>query len=256
MPNSYHDEGDHSHNSDIDFTDFKPEVPASFHDVDMDIRDYHAECRNTDQRTINVVNNEENKQYFNTKSNTNQHNSMKIVPDFFGSQPESKPITDISTMKSNNMKYMMYNMSGHIQSLPDGMGEQFTTKISASLCDIKKEDNSPNTYKYSMPSSSFDERPLEKKSKQERNRESAKKCRQRKKEYLIKLEAELRSVREELALCKHELEVIKGDMFCKIEKEFVSLKKDLLSQAETVINNGLDTSSLDELLSKLTVYYF
>ena len=113
-----------------------------------------------------------------------------------------------------------------------------------------------NNGKFSLPScEEFDKAPI-KKSKQERNRESAKKCRQRKKEYIANLELKLKTVQEELAVCKYELEIIKGEMTCKLEKRFTDLRRDILSQAKAVINHNLTIPKVDELLNRYIVLFF
>ena len=130
-------------------------------------------------------------------------------------------------------------------SLPTPILEQLRSETDSLLIDGKREDTlDPNKYSFG-----FDD----KKSKQERNRESAKKCRLRKKEYVAKLEMELKLTKDELTACKRELEVLKGEMSCKIENEYINLKRDILLEAESIIANGVPTYALAEILGRLRV---
>ncbi len=133
-------------------------------------------------------------------------------------------------------------------SLPTPILGQLKSETDSLLIDGKREDTlDPN--KYSLNSFGFDD----KRSKQERNRESAKKCRLRKKEYLSRLEMELKSTKDELIACKRELEILKGEMSCKMENEYTNLKRDILLEAESIIANGIPTSVLAEILGRLRV---
>jgi hypothetical protein len=165
---------------------------------------------------------------------------LKDVQGVYGSLAETKQSTYNSSDKVLN--------TGLDQSMSYSMYEELKSETST------RKDEAQSPQKFSLQSCGLDDKNIEKKSKQERNRESAKKCRQRKKEYMYKMEAELKAIRQELALCKYELAILKGDLLSGIEQQYVNLKEGLLAQAKNILEEGADASKLEELLNHFNVY--
>lgn len=166
----------------------------------------------------------------------------------FESNRESKP----STGNFTERVFSIQSVPNYLQekSLPKQIPEELKSEYS-----VRKEEESLDPNKCSLQSNELEEKPI-KRSKQERNRESAKKCRQRKKEYLTKLENELQATKEELAICKHELETLRGNPLSKVEFEHEKMKAEILGQAKTTMESGILSTKLDELLNTLIVSCF
>ena len=97
---------------------------------------------------------------------------------------------------------------------------------------------------------------VSKKKKQERNRESAKKCRKRKKEYLIKLEAEIKALRDELAVCKNQLETARLNNEKTLLRQKMSADIDqFLLQAKSMLNSSkpIGSQHFSDLLNTFNV---
>ena len=154
----------------------------------------------------------------------------------FGIKSDSKPTTDNSIEKIFK-----------IQSIPN-----LGSLINPNSEEMKQGENSYKS-NFSLPSSGLDDRNLNKKKKQERNRESAKKCREKKKEYLYQLESELKDVKEELERCKCELELLKNQINSNLENQYNNHRNELLSQAAAILSSGMIIPKLTEILSKLLV---
>jgi hypothetical protein len=178
------------------------------------------------------------------KNDWGRHGCLKDMQSSYGSIQESKPSTDNFTESVFSIKSMPTCMLG--QSLPNQVSEELKSESSV----IKKEET---LHKFSLQSYDLDEKVTGKRSKQERNRESAKKCRQRKKEYLMNLENELKTTKEELAACRNELKILKGNVLTKIEEEYNKLKEELLTQAKNIIECGALNVKLDEFVNTISV---
>ena len=89
--------------------------------------------------------------------------------------------------------------------------------------------------------------------KQKRNRESAKRCRQRKKEYIMNLERELREVKKELENCKNELDLLRAGLEVNKENKTCKLKEEIMEKAQVIIDSGNGMPELDQLLQNLIV---
>jgi len=172
---------------------------------------------------------------------------LKSVQGPYGSVTETKQST--------------YNSAERVFSIQSGPNIGLDQSLSYSICEeVKSEtstrkDDVQSPLKFSLQSCDLNDRTIEKRSKQERNRESAKKCRQKKKEYLCKMEGELKATKQELAICKYELAVLKGNLLSEIEQQYVNLKEGLLGQAKNILEKGADISRLEELLNHFTVHY-
>ena len=119
--------------------------------------------------------------------------------------------------------------------------------------EMQREEASPNCRDSSSGGSVRDGSP-DKKSKQEKNRDSARKCRQRKKAYIVKLEIELKEVKEELKKCKDELNILKSKGISEIDQQFCQMKEQLLAQAKELLSLGKSaTPQLSEILGYLNV---
>lgn len=92
--------------------------------------------------------------------------------------------------------------------------------------------------------------------KQRRNRESAKKCRARKKEYIQSLEMQLREVKDELADCKIQLEMLKNGIAINLIEEFCKVNGDLLFQARDIIETDVPNFKLNNIVHELAVSFF
>ncbi len=156
--------------------------------------------------------------------------------------PLTAPTTEDS---SNNNKVFT------VQSLPNPVLEVLQPVQPENLPEEMQqaEDHSPDSKE--SPSYISGEGSSDKKSKQERNRESARKCRQRKKEYVSKLEAELKAAKEELAVCKNELAALKAKVSIAAEKGFTELRDQLASQIKKSLEVVKPMPQLAEIL-----YYF
>lgn len=252
------DENDYGPDSDIDFHNFEAASPPEFCDEVMNNPTARFESSSLVPEThlMKPLIKEGNRDSIYQKAFSygggmlGTPSPLGACQDFFGPKQYSKLSTDISIEKIFSIKSLPNPTLGDTKSLPNSTCEGLKGE-SASL--TKKGDDSPSSKKFSLASYYQEEKTCDKKSKQERNRESAKKCRQRKKEYLYRLETELRTVKEELAICKCELEILKGNLLSNVEYHFKTLKEELLSQAKVIIEHGMVTTKLDEILNNLTV---
>jgi len=170
--------------------------------------------------------------------------SLKDDHNSYESILESKQSTDNFTERVFSIKSVPNCVAG--RSLSNKTPEESKCELST-----RKQEEVP--HKFSLQSYDLEDKIVDRRSKQERNRESAKKCRQRKKEYIINLENELKTTKEELAVCKNELEILRGNILTNTEQEYNKLKEELLTQARSVIDNKTPTVKLDELVSTLSV---
>ena len=199
------------------------------------------------------------------KPTRNMHTVIGIPNEYdvFYRSPNVQPVQDRSNPLSIPQYSYPYNSlqaprrNQNVSSSADGQGEgtledqQPSSKGSpaASFVSASKECESDGLHN--------------RKKKQERNRESAKKCRRRKKEYLIKLETEVRMLRDQLATCRNELENVKSSnqkvqvtlkqqMDLNLEQMLLHIKE-LLNSAKTAepqqISNILNTFNV--MFSKL-----
>eukprot|EP00826_Nyctotherus_ovalis_P063407 TRINITY_DN929_c0_g1_i4.p1 TRINITY_DN929_c0_g1~~TRINITY_DN929_c0_g1_i4.p1 ORF type:complete len:388 (+),score=122.12 TRINITY_DN929_c0_g1_i4:353-1516(+) len=228
--------------SDPEFLDFEPAPIAEMYDDLMQGPPQTAPVHTmpTDSQLIKEgKGNEVNEKNF--TYNDAICNPLKSSQVSCGSFQASKLSTDCLTER-------MYSVQNHAlgRSLPSSMVEEHK-----SACLIKKEEEPPTPTKFSLQSCELDDKTLDKKSKQERNRVSAQKCRQKKKEYVFKMESELKTIKEELAICKYELELLRGNLLSRIEQQYVNLNEGLLAQAKRIIDSGTMTPKIDEFVTHI-----
>eukprot|EP01022_Parablepharisma_sp_SALTPOND_P029100 TRINITY_DN72555_c0_g1_i1.p1 TRINITY_DN72555_c0_g1~~TRINITY_DN72555_c0_g1_i1.p1 ORF type:complete len:362 (+),score=27.52 TRINITY_DN72555_c0_g1_i1:934-2019(+) len=140
-----------------------------------------------------------------------------------------------------------------VQSLPNPVLEDIKMHNETTPEAMQGDDQSPISKGSPAASYASGDGSAEKKSKQERNRESARKCRQRKKEYMNRLEAELKSVKEELAACKNELAIARANSMQGLNQQFKQMKKQLLDQTKKLMELGKPAAQLNEYLYYLNV---
>jgi molecular chaperone GrpE (heat shock protein) len=98
-----------------------------------------------------------------------------------------------------------------------------------------------------------------KKAKKERNRESARECRKRKKQYVESLEKQVKDLTEELAQCKKETETLKSRAqqdYTDIRFALTSLnqsREDMLNALSKICQESHKEGMMNDLLSSLNV---
>lgn len=174
--------------------------------------------------------------------------SFKIPQGSYGSTQGSKPSADLFSNVSVEKIFSIQNVRDY------GAGKSLPASSLGGLkggFSMRKEPETPSKY-----SCDLEDRTTDRRSKRERNRDSAKKCRQRKKQFVQALQDEVNSLREELDSCKRELEMLKGSLLSKVEEQFDNLKNEVLTQARKIIDDDIGTPKLDELLNTLVVRHF
>eukprot|EP00826_Nyctotherus_ovalis_P048492 TRINITY_DN5720_c0_g7_i1.p1 TRINITY_DN5720_c0_g7~~TRINITY_DN5720_c0_g7_i1.p1 ORF type:complete len:380 (-),score=103.80 TRINITY_DN5720_c0_g7_i1:101-1240(-) len=98
------------------------------------------------------------------------------------------------------------------------------------------------------------------KEKKRRNRLSAQKCRERKKEYILSLEAKIESLDTELTRCKKEIRRLKETQSANLmaegnAKEFQAKYKKCITALENALSRDEDEEVLNQLINKLNANY-
>lgn len=234
--------------SDPEFADFEPAPIADMCDDLMQGPPQTAPVHSTSANSQLIVAREERGNEVSEKNftyNDATYNPSRSSQFYCGSIQASKPSTDCMTERACSAQNRMLG-----RSLPSSMLEDQKTE---SL--LKREEEPPTPKKLSLQSCELDEKTLDKKSKQERNRLSAQKCRLKKKEHVFKMESELKAVKEELAICKYELELLRGNLLSRIEQQYVNLNEGLLAQAKRIIDSSTMTPKLEEFVTHLAVLF-